>query len=246
MKLNNKILLNLESLFKKNFREVSHFSIDHWLNVLKAENPDAYNINQNKIEKLIDESTLENFELAKKNAKLVQYFNNAVEFSFNETEIIYRFTIDLINSFKEIEKELNTEPGSKIQIITLTYDYAPYAWLSGFGEGNYPVLKEPEYFNYNYHKDFFEMVGKVDYSFVWDDLIKLEESLEEADIYDDIFETDFYQNIRNCFIYKTYILLNKAFKQIESEIFKDLDIKKPLFIYGNEHDCEYMNIYCYE
>ena len=173
-------------------------------------------------------------------------YEKAIGFDIHETEIINEFSENLISSFKKIKKGIRKIEDSKIQIILLTYDFEPYAWISGFGEGNYPILEKPEDFDFNYKKDFFEILGRIDYSKIWSNLIELEECLEEAEIFHDVFETDFYQSLRNSYIYKTYLLLNKAFELNKGELFNGLDIKKPLFIYGHEHDCEKINVFCYE
>ena len=246
MNLNQKIISNLENLFNNNFKEIQHPSLGQWLDLLKTENPDVFFVNEQRIIKLYDEFMLSNFERAKENAKLVKYYEKVIELALDETEIINAFSNDLKSSFQKIKNGIKNIEGSKIQIIILTYDFEPYAWISGFGEGNYPILKKPEYFDFNYKKSFFEILGHVDYSKVWSNLIKLEEYLEEAEIYYEVFEADFYQNLRNCYILKTYLLLNKAFEQNQEELFSDLDIKKPLFIYGNQHGGEKINIYCYE
>ena len=246
MNLTQTIISNLESLFLNNYREIEHASLSQWIDLLKTENPDTFSINEQKTVKLYDEFIIANFEKAKKNTKLLESYERTIELDFNENEIIDSFSKDLIVSFEKIKKGIRKIEGSKIQIILLTYDFEPYAWISGFGEGKYPVLEKPEYFDFSYKKDFFEILGRVDYSKVWSNLIELEKYLEEAEIFDDIFETDFYQNLRNSYIYKTYLLMNKAFKQNQGELFSGLNIKKPLFIYGNEHDCEKINIYSYE
>ena len=246
MSLNQKIILNLENLFNNNFKEIQHPSLVQWLDLMKTENPDTFFVNEQRFNKLYDESMLSNFERAKENAKLVECYEKAIELALDETKIINAFSNDLKSSFQKIKNGIKNIEDSKIQIIILTYDFEPYAWIGGFGEGNYPILKKPEYFDFNYKKSFFEILGHVDYSKVWSNLIKLEEYLEEAKIYDDVSETDFYQNLRNCYIFKTYLLLNKAFKLNQEELFSDLDIKKPLFVYGNQHDGEKINIFCYE
>ncbi len=243
--MNKEIIINLESLFKENYNVIQFPPLSQWLDVLVSENPDIYSINEQKTVKLYDKSIIQNFEQAKKSTKLIEQYEKTISMSLNESEIILNFSNDLKSSFTEMKKGMRPQVNSKIQIILLTYDHEPYAWISGFGEGIYPILKKAEYFDFNYQKDFFKVLGKVDYSIIWDNLIKLEECLEEMDIMYDIFDTHFHQCIRNAYIYKTYLLLNKAFQMNEKELFSNLDIQKPLFIYGHEHDCEKMNIYCY-
>ncbi|TCI93639.1 hypothetical protein [Tenacibaculum sp. M341] len=246
MSLNQKINSNLKSLFLENFKEIQYASLLQWLDLLEVENPDIYSINDEKMVKLYDQSVIENFKLVKGNKKLLECYEKAIAFDINETEIINGFSGDLISSFEKIKKGIRKIEDSKIQIILLTYSFEPHAWISGFGEGNYPILEKPKHFDFNYKNDFFEMMGHVDYSKIWSNLIELEECLEEAEIFDDIFDTDFFQSLRNSYIYKTYLLLNKAFEQNKTKLFNGLDFKKPLSIYGHEHDCEKINVFCYE
>lgn len=70
--------------------------------------------------------------------------------------------------------------------------------------------------------------------------------IEKYEIEDCVFESEIYIALNNSFIFKTYILLHKAFKELDSEIFDGIEIDKPLMIYANKHDCETMNIYAFE
>ncbi len=246
MNINSKVILNLENLFEENYKEIKYPCLSQWLDFLTVENPDVFSISEQKNVNFYDKESLNKFKKAKKNIKLLEFYETLIEFSINETEVIDRLSKDLKSSFEKIKKGVKDIKDSKIQIILLTYSHEPYAWISGFGEGDYPILNKPEHFDFNYQKDFFEIIGNVDYSYIWDNLLRFEESLEETEIFDDIFESDFYQNIRNSYIFKTYLLLNKAFSENKKELFNGLNIKKPLFIYGNEHDCEKINIYSYE
>ncbi len=246
MKNNEKILTILEKNFEKNFENVQEYTFENFINFLITENPDAYYIGENRVGKLFDEETINKFNLALSNKKVIKAFDKLVTFSYNENFIIEEFKKDLTKSFDEIKNGLKFHKDSKIQIILFTYDFEPYAWISGFGEGKYPILERPEYFDFNYQMDFFEILGNINYENIWKEQREFENILEELDIFDDILDTELFQNIKNCTLYKTYMLINKSLKYIENELFKGLDIKKPLFIYGNEHGCEYTNIYCYE
>lgn len=245
MEVNKRIISNLETLLHNNYETVRNTSLKKWIDNLIRENPDAFSFNEQKIVKLYDDASLQNFELAKKNSLLISKYETAINFNINETEVLIRFSKDLENSFEAIKKIIKHHKDSKLQIILLSYDFAPYVWISGYGEGNYPILEEPKYFDFNYKIDFFEGQGKIDFSFIWANLLTLQDSLEKANIFDETFDTEIFQCIKKSYIYKTYLLLNKAFELNKDKLFADLEIKKPLHIYGHEHDCEKINIYCY-
>ena len=86
----------------------------------------------------------------------------------------------------------------------------------------------------------------MDYSKIWKELSLINEILEDLDVYDQICETELYQSLLNAVKFKTYLLLNKAFDEIGINVFDGIEIGKPLMIYGNEHDCESINIYSYK
>ena len=46
---------------------------------------------------------------------------------------------------------------------------------------------------------------------------------------------------------KTYLLINKALEELKDELFNSKNnFIKPFYIYGNEHDCESINIFVFE
>ena len=132
------------------------------------------------------------------------------------------------------------------QIIFLENDFAPYAYLCGFGMGNYPILPEPENFDYNFKEEIYNGVGKIDYSVIWKDLNILNNLVLELEIYDHITEVTYFDSLLNTVRFKTYLLLHEAFNQLRVDVFDGIKIEKPLYIYANEHDCPAMNIYVFE
>lgn len=68
----------------------------------------------------------------------------------------------------------------------------------------------------------------------------------ELGIFKEIQETGFYNYLKNAIHYKTYLLLHETFRKLTVDIFKGIEVAKPFYIYGNEHDCEAINIYVFE
>lgn len=244
---NQQIKSNLEKLFNSNFELIRNTSIEVFFETLINENPPAFDISSATITELFDEDEIKNFKKAKKNKKLILAFEKAKQIEFDESQIINNFKKDILDSVIEIKNKLKNEnKGFKNQIIFLEYDYQPIAFWCGFGIGDYPILNEPSYFDFNWNEELYCGIGKVDYSILWNDLLLLNEILEDLDIFDQILDTEFYQTLQKSIKFKTYLLLHEAFNQIGIEVFNGINIQFPLYIYGNEHDCEAINICVFE
>lgn len=245
--MNEEVKSNLEKLFNNNFELFKNSSIEETLDEFINDNPIVLDLNVDQKTNLFDNQKIKNLERAKKNSELISLFEIAKKMEFNDKEIISDLKTDILNSIPVLKQKIDSENnGFKNQIIFLEYDYEPYANFSGFGKGNYPILKEPEYFDFNYMEELYNGIGKVDYTKIWKDLTKLDEILEDLDIYDEVWDSTLYQGLLNSVKFKTYLFLNEAFDQIGIESFKGIEIEKPLFIYGNEHDCEAINIFVFE
>lgn len=244
---NSNVKLNLERLFNSKFELIKNISVISFFEELINENPMAFDIASGAITGLYDENEIDNFKKAKKDPKLISAFEKAKEISCDEDLIVSNFKKDILISISEIKNNLNVESKNfKNQIIFLEHDYQPFALFCGFGPGNYPILEEPTYFDFNWQEELYCGVGKIDYSIVWNDFVILNEILEENEVFDQILDTDLYQNLSNSLKFKTYLLVHEAFKQLGIEIFNGIEIKIPLYIYGNEHDCEAINIFVFE
>lgn len=138
-----------------------------------------------------------------------------------------------------IEKQKETQIDT--QIIFLEYDYAPYFCLCGFGEGDYPLLKKPEYIKFDYTKEVFNGIGKVDFSPIWQPI--------QTEWADEIFSIDlnYFSNIKKMYVCLAYLMLHEVFQEfVKDAVFLELKKTTPLFIYANEHDCAPSNIYIFE
>ena len=245
--MKNSVKVTLENLYLRNKKKVSEISIIDILNKLITDNPEALDLNSGETVNLHDEEEIENFQLAIKNKKLAEKFNYAKELDFDESQIINGLMQDLINSFSVAkEKLIGNESQEKNQIIFLEHNYQPYAYLCGYGEGDYPILKNPEYLNGFHQNEFYNGVGNIDYSPIWKSLINLIALLEELEIDDAVRENELFVALEKMTLYKTYLLINRALEELGENLFSNMHIKKPLFIFGNEHDCEPINIYVLE
>jgi hypothetical protein len=245
--MNAEITSNLTNLLNINLKVIKNTSIEKMFNELINDYSKVFDVNQGVITTSYNIKEIKSFKKAKKNTELISAFENAKKMEFDEKKIIAELKTDILNSFPELKNKIDSEnKGFKNQIIFLEYDYEPYAYFCGFGKGNYPILKKPEYFEFNFREELYAGIGKVDYCKIWKNLTSLNEILEDLDIYDQVYETELYKSLQNSVKFKTYLLLNKAFDEIGIKAFDGIEIEKPLMIYGNEHDCESINIYAYE
>ena len=181
----------------------------------------------------------------KENKELQAQFELIKNLNINEVEIIENYKKQILNSYITIRAKVKEEDkGIQSQILFIEHDYEPVACFCGFGCGEYPLLNKPEYIDFNHKDELYNGVGKLDYLF-WSNLEQFKENLED-DVVDSIIETKMFKAIQNWYTFKTYQLLHHAFDQLGLSLFEGIPTKLPFYIYGNEHDCEVMNIYVFE
>lgn len=245
--MNSTVKNNLENLFKKNFDLVRSLSIQDILNDLIENNDDAFDIGRGVVTKLYEEEDIAIIESAKRNSQLTEVFESVKAKLVANEKFIESFKKDIITSIKLLkEKVVKENKGFKIQIILLEYDFEPYFYFCGFGEGNYPILEKPKYIDYNHHQQLFNGDAKVDFSNFWKEKIRLERLLDELELSDMLMNSEIYDALNQSYHFKTFLLLHEAFNRISLSVFQGIPIKLPLFIYGNEHDCSEMNVFIYE
>ncbi len=244
---------NLQNLFDQQFDQIKKLSFSDFIDaVIKGDSEMVYiDSDTYSISPLYDEEEALKLENLKTNQKLASLYNALISKLNPEFNIADRFKVDILNSIKIIKEQINQNlNGVENQIIFLEYDYDPTACFCGFGPGDYPILKEPKYLDFNYEVEVFNGIGEINYEEFWKEKIEFEALLsemdEEIDLGDLIFNTEIYEYLRAAYKFKTDLLLFDAFDQIPVESFDGIPIKLPLFIFSNEHDCEQMNVYVYE
>ncbi|GFD92839.1 hypothetical protein KUL156_49140 [Alteromonas sp. KUL156] len=239
------ILHNLENLLKRSLIQLKGATLEKIItSYINETNQHYLSIGVNHY--LEDKESIELNKL-KKNPELKQFFQKAIEFKFNENQIIEKFKLNIQNAFAEIKvKDQSEQKVIRLQAIFLEYDLLPTASIYGYGKGDYLLLKKPKYLGFYPKDEIFISIEKIDYSTVWKNLISFNNTIEQYGIDDYIFESDIYLALKDAYIFKTYILLHKAFDGLGNKIFDGIEIEKPLMIYGSEHDCEAINIYMFE
>ncbi|WP_370390457.1 hypothetical protein [uncultured Winogradskyella sp.] len=243
--MKTEILHNLEKLLEQSLSYTKGATIGHIItNYINETNQNYLSIGINHY--LDDEEPIELNKL-KENNELNESFQKALKLNLDENLILSKFKTDLQNAFSEIKLIVQSEKkGIKNQAIFLEHDFLPIASISGFGKGNYPILEKPKYLDFYPKEEIYINIEKIDYSLAWKDLLSLNNVLEKFEIDDYIIESDIYQALNNSFKFKTYIILHKAFDELGIKILDGIEIEKPVMIYGNEHDCEPINIYAFE
>ncbi len=245
--MKEKMKTNLEKCFDQNYKLIKDVSFQDIAEKLIENNPAAYDMDGGSIRSLYEDEEIAILNKSKQHKRLAKLFESVKDELKTDIQSLKRIKKDIIDSIEIIKDKVKTEnKGFKNQIIFLEHDFEPYAYFCGFGEGEYPILETPGYVKFNYREELFNGVGKISYAEFWKKRIKFDELLEELELADLIGDSEIYQALRDAYKFKTNLLLYEAFEQVPIEAFKGIPIKLPLFIFGNEHGCEAMNVYLYE
>lgn len=243
--MKNSIKHNLQRLFDQNYNLIKDIKLSKIIDEYIEEKNEHYlSIG---IDYYLSDEEPKALNLLKENANLNSIYNKALQLNVDEENIIVRLVNDLKTAIQQVKEEIDYDSkGVENQIIFIEHDYEPYAYLCGFGKGGYPILENPEYFKFGFEEELYVGIGKINYSVVWKDFIEFDQFMDNYDVLFNIKESSLYDNLFKSYIYKTYLLLFEAFELLKIEEFDGIKITKPLYIYGNEHDCEAINIYVYE
>lgn len=243
MKINKReILQNLQNIFNKNYNFVKNQTLDDVINhYIKETN--QYYIGMGITNYLDDEEVIE-LKQALRYKELKNAFEDVKNFNLDDQIIISEFIFEIRKTLLEIKEDNAQKDNFTIQLIFIIHDQLLTADFYCYGEGNYPILEKPEYFDYNYDNEIKN--SGLDYTKVSSKLFSFNSILENLEVDNYILETNFYKCLVESYKYKIYLLLNKAFEQITEEEFNVINIKKALYIYANEHDCPPINIYVFD
>ncbi len=245
--MNLKIFATLTERYSTSYRAIEKMAMTDMLDYLINNNPDAYLMNTRTMGKLYDEEELALFEEAKEDAQLEKLFQEVkADIVGDHDGLVEKFKKEILDSLQMIKQEVSTKRfAQKNQIIFLEHDHRPFFYWCGFGEGDYPLLPAPKYIPFS-QEEFYNGIGSIDFSEYWTRIDALEEYMHDLEIGDAVLDAEPYEQFRNAYRSKLYLLLQRAFNAISLEAFEGIPIKLPLYIYANEHDRETMNIYVYE
>ena len=177
----------------------------------------------------------------------------------NEIDSLYRRLTDingkqaqdyiedqLVNSLSKISSNiLLNQNNYELNLLFLEHDYDYKACFCGFDDSNYSfrLLSGAEYLNYEYKKELFNGVGIFDYNPLFNPVIKIENELGSNE--DKALVVGYYlEEIKKLYLLNAYLGIHICLERIK-DLVKKINIPKreEVFIFGNEHDCEQLNIY---
>jgi hypothetical protein len=243
----NKIYSTLKRLFNINYNMVENLDYNAFVFEIIENNPILFGSDPNNQMFLMDDIEIEELKKSLKNLQLSKIFSGAVELKIDEDFIKYELKKDLLKIFSAYKIEtLEKNPNIKRQALFITYTDFPEAWCAFAGEDNYPILDEPQYFEYDYTNELFLPNLTIDFTKIWKKLILLDEAIEQNDLFNQLVDTEKYNALINAYVYKTYIMLYEVLAENKHQLFDGFPIKKPFYVFANQHDCEPINIFIIE
>jgi len=181
------------------------------------------------------------------NKTLNESFINVREININDNIVAKSFENQINQAFIHYNTVLRADGNNKeFQSIFIEDDFFPVGLLCLYGMGNFEILQEPEYLDFDYNNQLFDESCKIDYSPVMKILLDFNQTIEELGFDNYISNSEFYYSLAKMYRYKTYLLLNLAFENIDLKFLNNLKILKPFYVFANEHDCEASNIYIFD
>ncbi|WP_215042013.1 hypothetical protein [Tenacibaculum dicentrarchi] len=137
----------------------------------------------------------------------------------------------------------------RLNLLFLEHNYEPEAYFCGFDDRNYKhkLLSGREYLKYDYKKELFNGAGRFDYINFLNPYLKFIEELgeEKVDRINEALSGGMYlEEIKKLFLLNGYLETHLCFDRINKKIREiNIPMREEVFIFGNEHDCEQINIY---
>lgn len=156
----------------------------------------------------------------------------------------------LINNLSETSLHMSKkESDFKLDLLFLEHDYEFEACFCGYEDSNYnfKLLSEHEYLKCDYNKELFNGNDSFDYTPFLKPILKFEENLgkEKVNLINgSLGKFHYLDEIKKLFLLNGFLGIHLCLDNMGSKI-RQLDIlmNDEVFIFGNEHDCEALNIY---
>lgn len=246
MNKNNLVKKNLEAQFEflKSYFEINTFEefVHKQIKLLTTSTGSPYmdSYNQDDCKKLI--KITQQFNLIERFDLLFQKTLN-----LPEIELEKNLRENITQSIKAASKKIKKTNPYRLGILFIEYDLNFRGSLGGFGEGKtkYPILNNPQYFDYNYQEELFNGVGKIDFQFGLEYFKQFENELKRGVLHFlQELNGEYYHKLKKLNLSKQFLIIHEIFN--DSEVINNLKTQIPttntIYIYGNEHDCEFLNI----
>ncbi len=168
----------------------------------------------------------------------------------NEKKFQDNIEYQLIDNLTKIALNISKEKKNfKLNLLFLEHNYEPEACFCGFDDSNYKykLLSGQEYLKYDYKKELFNGVGSFDYSNILSPYLKFEEEIgeEKVEMINEALSGGMYlEEIKKLFLLKGFLGIHLCLDRIKDKIRQiNIPMRNEVFIFGNEHDCEQLNIY---
>lgn len=241
---NQEIKKNLNDSFQHHYKIVQESTLSKFIDDYITE-WDNYHLSMGIKNYKSDSEVKELLDFGQ-NKTIVECFNNVKEINSNENLVIKIFENHINQSLAHYNTILKSGDDKKFQSIFIEDDFFPTGLLCLYGEGDFKILQEPEYLNFDYNNQLLDENCKIDYLPIMKKLIDFNEIIEELDFDNYILDSEFYDSLSKMYRYKIYSLLNLAFEHIDLDSFKNIKTRKPFYIYANEHDCAASSIYIFD
>ena len=235
-----KIFKNEFSLPKLIQREIDDFDNIQWIPTENLNTEKSKENNKNDLIELLNDKKL--------HAELENLIEELTD--INEREFQENLEYQLINNFENISPAIPKEKREyKLNLLFFEHDWEPEAYFCGYEDQEYEfrMLSGQEYLSYNYNKELFNGEGKLDYtSFMKPFLDYIEKIGEERVdfINEALFGGEYLEEIKKLFVLNGYLGIHICLSKIKDKIRdSDLPMMKEVFIFGNEHDREQLNIF---
>lgn len=164
-------------------------------------------------------------------------------------EFSEKLSHSLIAGFESAAGKIKTtDPGEKLGILFLEYDYDNIAGMYGFPKRDheFEIFEIPRYVKYHYHVELIREVGMLDFNLGLKPLFEFEKQIDEEklDLIKHGMTEAYYFNIVRLFVINNYRVLHDVFSKKQHDIIKlGVPMEEEVFVFVNEHDCEADNLY---
>lgn len=235
---------NLENYFNHHFEIINSYSLNDVIDEYITETNNGYL--SLGIKNYMEDEEVKELIKVKSNKKLNNSFLAVKQLNINETEIIETFKKEIIYSIEKFREIIKQDEKIIYQSIFIEHDFFPLGYIRFYGKGKFIINKKPSYIDFDYNNEILNDDCKIDYSTVWKEYLKFNSIVEELELDNYLMDNTFYESLTQVYLYKVFLLLNKTFQKLEPNIFDGINIHRPFYIFGNEHDCPVSNIYSFK